>query len=243
MKMILAATFAFLTGLGGVSAQPVRAEQAVEAGMLNGRAVNFPKPQYPESARLAHIGGIVAVKVIVDGSGAVISATADIYDQHQRTNADGTKAEPVALDQSLRDAAEAAARQAIFPPFFLKGRPANISGHLMYNFVADNSNQPPRVGDMWGPLLNRQAIELPQPVYPSDAAPKPVVETVIVSIKIDENGNVVSATAIGGPAYLHPAAEQAAMKAKFRPRLLAGEPISNWGLIQYDFPAAKKKIE
>jgi TonB family protein len=43
-----------------------------------------------------------------------------------------------------------------------------------------------------------------------------------VQIEVDTNGNVKSAEAVSGSPFLRPAAEEAARKAKFRPRRATG---------------------
>jgi protein TonB len=88
----------------------------VSGGVLNGKAVELPKPVYPEMARRAKLMGVVTVEVVIDASGKVI----------------GTRA--VSGPEMLRDAAERAARQAKFTPALLSGQPVRVSGLITYNF-------------------------------------------------------------------------------------------------------------
>jgi hypothetical protein len=88
----------------------------VELGDLNAKAVSFPKPTMSEEAKRVKATGKVQVKVIVDESGKVVSATA---------------LNNVAV---LRDAAEAAARQATFNPLVQDGITVRFSGILTYEF-------------------------------------------------------------------------------------------------------------
>jgi outer membrane biosynthesis protein TonB len=58
-----------------------------------------------------------------------------------------------------------------------------------------------------------------------------------VKVLVDKSGNVVSAMPIFGPQILHEAASKAAMKAKFKPMLVAGMPVMVSGILTYDFVA------
>jgi TonB family protein len=89
----------------------------VSGGVLNGKAISKPEPAFPPTARAVHATGVVTVQVTVDESGNV------------------TAAEAVSGHPLLRAAAEAAARQAKFPPTLLSGKPVKVTGVLTYNFV------------------------------------------------------------------------------------------------------------
>jgi protein TonB len=58
---------------------------------------------------------------------------------------------------------------------------------------------------------------------------------VLVSVLVDEQGSVVEARAISGPAHLHNAAVSAARLARFSPTLLMGEPVRVSGTLSYNF--------
>ncbi|HEV2864129.1 MAG TPA: TonB family protein [Pyrinomonadaceae bacterium] len=89
----------------------------VSGGILNGKAVSKPAPEYPEEARAAGVEGTVTVKILVDEEGKVVTA------------------EAVSGPELLRPAAEAAARLARLSPTRLSGEPVRVSGLLTYNFV------------------------------------------------------------------------------------------------------------
>jgi len=59
--------------------------------------------------------------------------------------------------------------------------------------------------------------------------------SVTVELSIDEQGRVTSAKAVSGPAELRPAAEAAALKARFEPTRLSGKPVNVKGVITYKF--------
>jgi len=243
MKAFHALVFGCVIGIGGMLAQAPAAKVINVPGMLNGRAVSFPKPEYPETARQAHRGGIVAVNVVVDESGTVVSTVAEVNDQHEVRDAQGKRLDPIPVDPALREAAETAARLATFAPLSIGGKPVKFKGKLLYNFIADNSDKPPRVGEIFGPLLNSKALSLPQPVYPPAARAANISGSVTVYVVVDTEGNVVSAAATSGPPLLRSAAEEAAMEAKFAPDRIAGQPVKFDGVLTYTFVAAPKKIQ
>lgn len=88
----------------------------IEGGVLNAKAVSLPKPVYPEEAKRIRAKGRVTVRIVVDENGKVISAQAT----------DG----PL----PLREAAEAAARQATFEPTTKDGITVKVAGTLTYDF-------------------------------------------------------------------------------------------------------------
>jgi TonB family protein len=93
------------------------APKPIEGGMLNSKAISLPKPVTPQEARRVKASGKVTVRVVVDENGKVISAQAT----------DG----PL----PLREAAEAAARQATFQPTVKDGITVKVAGTLVYDFV------------------------------------------------------------------------------------------------------------
>jgi TonB family protein len=86
-----------------------------------------------------------------------------------------------------------------------------------------------------GGVLNGTAISLPSPVYPEAAKRMRTGGMVVVEVVLDETGKVVSAVATGGPAMLREAAVSAAMKARFSPTKLSGQPVKVSGVINYKF--------
>jgi TonB family protein len=86
-----------------------------------------------------------------------------------------------------------------------------------------------------GGVLNGTAISLPPPVYPDAAKRMRTSGVVTVDVVLDETGKVVAANASSGPAVLRDAAVQAALKAKFSPTKLSGQPVKVSGVINYKF--------
>ena len=90
-----------------------------------------------------------------------------------------------------------------------------------------------------GGVLNGTAISLPAPIYPDAAKRMRVSGTVAVSVVVDETGKVISSEATSGPGPLRDAATQAALRARFSPTRLSGQPVKVTGLINYKFSLAQ----
>ena len=108
--------------------------------------------------------------------------------------------------------------------------------------IADEPPPPPEAkptprAPISGGVLNGKAISLPKPGYPPIARAAHASGTVVVQVLIDENGNVVSASAVSGHPLLVNAAVSAARSAKFSPTKLSGQPVKVTGVIQYNFVA------
>lgn len=86
-----------------------------------------------------------------------------------------------------------------------------------------------------GGVLNGTALSLPPPVYPDAAKRSRTSGVVTVEVILDETGKVVSAVASSGPNMLRDAAVQAALKARFSPTKLSGQPVKVSGVINYKF--------
>jgi len=86
-----------------------------------------------------------------------------------------------------------------------------------------------------GGVLNGTAISLPAPTYPDAAKRMRASGIVSVEVILDESGKVIAATAISGPTMLRDVAVQAALKARFSPTKLSGQPVKVAGLINYKF--------
>jgi len=86
-----------------------------------------------------------------------------------------------------------------------------------------------------GGVLNGTAVSLPSPMYPDAAKRSRTQGVVSVDVVLDETGKVISANASNGPAMLRDAAVQAALKARFSPTKLSGQPVKVSGVINYKF--------
>ena len=95
----------------------------VSGGVLNGKAVSLPAPEYPAAAKAVKAAGTVSVQVVIDENGDIISAAA-------------VNGHPL-----LRASAVQAARMAKFSPTLLEGNAVKVSGVIVYNFVLPDEGQ------------------------------------------------------------------------------------------------------
>lgn len=84
-------------------------------------------------------------------------------------------------------------------------------------------------------VINGSAISLPKPPYPAAARAVRASGAVNVQVTIDEDGRVISASAVSGHPLLRGVAEQAARGARFSPTQLSGVPVKVTGVIVYNF--------
>ena len=93
----------------------------------------------------------------------------------------------------------------------------------------------PMLKPVSGGVLNGIALSLPAPIYPENARRLRTAGIVTVEVVVDETGKVISAVATSGPALLKDVAVQAALRARFSPTKLSGQPVKVSGLINYKF--------
>jgi periplasmic protein TonB len=89
------------------------------SSVLTSKALSKPAPPYPAIAKQVGVQGSVAVQVLIDEQGRVVSAKA-------------TSGHPM-----LQAAAVQAAYKAVFTPTLLTGQPVKVTGVITYNFVLD----------------------------------------------------------------------------------------------------------
>ena len=97
------------------STATVAEPQMVSAGSLSGRETKRVTPSYPQAAKSHNVTGTVRVFAIVDENGKIWV-----------TNSEGPT--------MLRAAAEAAAKNWVFPPSTFNGKPVRIVGYLDFEF-------------------------------------------------------------------------------------------------------------
>jgi len=113
----------------------------------------------------------------------------------------------------------------------------NVSFVTNPKVAVDNAPSPPAqpARMMTGGVLNGSALNLPTPMYPEAARRMRTSGIVEVEVVIDENGKVTSAKAVSGPTIFRDNAVQAALRAKFTPSKLSGQPVKVTGKIVYNF--------
>ncbi|HEX6280018.1 MAG TPA: energy transducer TonB [Pyrinomonadaceae bacterium] len=94
----------------------------ISLGVINGKARNLVKPQFPAAARAVGLSGVVAVQVVIDPRGCVVEAKA------------------VSGHPLLRFGSAAAARGSSFYPVHLSGIPVWVNGVITYNYISHTSN-------------------------------------------------------------------------------------------------------
>lgn len=95
--------------------------------------------------------------------------------------------------------------------------------------------KPPTTQRVPSVVLASKAISLPQPVYPIMAKQTGTHGPVNIQILVDEQGKVISAQVVAGNPMLTSAAKEAAMRARFTPTILNGQPVKIQGVIIYNF--------
>jgi periplasmic protein TonB len=90
---------------------------SLPSSVITGKAIEKPAPPYPPIAKQAGVQGTVAVMVVVDEQGRVISAQA------------------TGGPLMLQAAAQQAAYRARFEPTRLNNQPVKVTGIITYNFV------------------------------------------------------------------------------------------------------------
>lgn len=181
-------------------------------GILNGRAINLPKPEYSEEATKFCASGKVEVETTVNANGDVIEAKA------------------ISGDDLLWDSSVDAVKRAKFSRIE-HNNAAKIKGIIVYNFVSENKCI--TLG-----IVNNKARILPKPVFPKSCRCAGIIK---VRVVIDMNGDVVHASVFSGNPLLRISAVEAARKAKFYPTLInISKPIYVVAFLEYNFSSNKK---
>ena len=96
---------------------PKKPVRMISAGVVNSRAIDLIKPEYPKAARAVNIYGQVKVQVLIDVDGSVFSANI------------------ISGNFLLQSSAVKAAFQSKFEPLILGGEPISVKGIINYNFI------------------------------------------------------------------------------------------------------------
>ena len=93
------------------------APQVLRKNVINGEAIELPKPPYPQLAKINGIHGMVSIQVLIDESGKVVSA--HVLSGHALLTTEAVRA----------------AYRARFSPTKIGDQPVKVSGTITYNFV------------------------------------------------------------------------------------------------------------
>ncbi len=83
--------------------------------------------------------------------------------------------------------------------------------------------------------LDGKAVSKYAPTYPQAARAAQMSGTVVVQVTVDECGSVIVSKPLSGPPLLQQAAAQAALKWRFKPTLVSGQPVKVSSTITFDF--------
>lgn len=172
-----------------------QSESVINVGIVNKKAISLAKPQVPNQHLHGIVEQIVAVQVVIDESGKVISANA------------------IFGHALLRGVCENASRQAKFPPTYITSKPFKINALLVYKFKTDRTIDINIEKD--DESLIGKAVKFVDP--PANSCDCKFAGSVSVIVETDEQGNVVKASAISGHQVLRYSSEQVALKSKFLP--------------------------
>lgn len=144
-----------------------------------------------------------------------------------------TKPEPKPETKPAGDAPPPASSSR--PPVSTSASPAANKQTVSTSAQPAANSTSPGAKPVSGGVLNGKAISLPKPQYPPNARSLRASGVVTVEVILDEDGKVVSARAVDGPALLRAAAVSAARLARFSPTVLSGVPVKVAGVITYKF--------
>ncbi len=188
-------------------------EKIIKGGIVNGKAVSLPPPDYPKEAENACAGGKVEVEILIGEDGNVISAKA------------------ISGDELLQKPGIEAAKKAKFRPTE-SATPVKVRGILVYNFDS-------KVKCITAGIVNKKAVNLPKPNAANIIHPKHLQikkdEIVAVQVVVDFEGNVIYADAIAGHPALRNICESSARQTKFKPLTYTGAPVKVKALLAYKF--------
>jgi TonB family protein len=256
-RHIVAALFLLVTFAPTISSAAAAqvVPQAVKVGqsVMSAQIVKKIAPEYPATAKQAHIQGTVVLKVTIDKSGEVQSL--QLVSGHPMLA-------PAAID---------AVKQWKYRPYLLNGNPITVETNVTVNFtlvgdapeqwtagnVSGGTASPEPVGiarGVIGPAAANGAVpqrirvsqgveqkiivSKVQPEYPGDAKAERIQGIVELKAIIDKEGNVASLQLISGHPRLAPAAIDAVRQWKYRPYLLNGTPLEVETTVTVNFTLA-----
>ncbi len=137
-------------------------------------------------------------------------------------NSGGNGATATGIAGSLKSQAELVEKTEVTPPPVVKIEPKKAEPEKKKTIVT-------------GGVVNGKAITLVKPEYSKAAQAIRASGEVKVQVTIDEDGSVISASAVSGHPLLRPSAVNAARASKFSPTFLSNQKVKVTGIIVYNF--------
>lgn len=183
--------------------------------------IKIQKADYPIEAEDKGLQGRVVVNLTVSETGDVENV------------------EVVSGDPVLARSAVDAAKKWKFKPFIKNGKPIQVKTKIPFDFAFSDKitdKKPPSAGnasDAQSPeriqisqgIAQGMLIHKVQPAYPLWARANHVQGTVLLQAVIGKDGQIADLKPLSGPQELIPAAVGAVQQWRYRPYLLAGQPI------------------
>lgn len=192
----------------------------------------------PQSAIDADIDGKVRVGILVDEKGSPKRAAMTLGPAWPC----GTT--PLKAIGDLENAIVEMAMGLDFTPAIKNGKPASATVALTLDLKNPNLASPQQIDPatgkpvakmVTGGVINGRALVLERPAYPAEAKANRIGGAVSIQILVSEDGKILRAGAVSGAPMLQFAARDAACRSKFKPTLLAGNPVKVSGVVTYNF--------
>jgi len=126
------------------------------------------------------------------------------------------------ISDALESQPEETVKTAVAPPPVIKIEPKKVEPEIKKTIKT-------------GGIVNGKAITLVKPEYSKAAQMVRAAGEVKIQVTIDEDGNVVSASAVSGHPLLRAPAVSAARSSKFTPTYLSNKRVKVTGIIVYNF--------
>jgi len=193
-------------GAGGISIEELERGAIKATGETKlPQLVNKVDPIYPELAKIARVEGVVILNVRTDEDGRV--------DQVKVANS---------RDPLLERAAVEAVKQWRYEPFYSRGIRYPILFTVTVRFQLDDKGRAPEENK---PLFRPVIIHQVEPVYPERARHAGIEGIVMMRVRTDTAGNVMSVTVIRSDStILNQAAIDAVKQWKYQPIYTNGIP-------------------
>ena len=213
-------------------------KMTTSVAVVDSRGINFEPTEVTYRSIMYYLDENM-VKMVTPGAATTPQPAAPVTKPAETKPTPGNKnnSKKAAVVPELPSASNSATKLASGP---VDLKVQNVSTNQPLPVIAIDEPPPspgpkPILKPVSGGVLNGTAVNLPPPVYPEAAKRMRTQGVVTVEVILDESGKVVSANATAGPTILRDAAMQAALKARFSPTKLSGQPVKVAGVINYKF--------